>query len=172
MARAVLCQCNAGASPTLRQALWLKGRRIQPGVEVHWSYCRHSCNFARADSIRDAVLMSICRSQVNVGTWGASAYSFSEGLDQLCHLFLRQAAGMPPDQGRTRAPRASPVMTASAESSGRNSNMHCAMILTVSRPWRAVSLLSSAASAGSTGSSKHQSCSGISAGITRSSGNS
>ena len=43
-------------------------------------------------------------------------------------LLLRQAAGKPPDQGRTRAPRASPSLTAIAGSSGQNSDMSCVMM--------------------------------------------
>ena len=113
----------------------------------------------RAHCPHEDAFLSIC---------GLSAWLSSSWVASWFRLLLRQAAGMPPDRGRTRAPRASPILTASAESSGQNSDMHCAMILTVSRSWRAVSLLSSAASAGSTGSSKHQSCSGISAVITRS----
>ena len=163
--------CSQFASMTLLQQLLM----IQPGLPspalpdlaCNGMVLRRQGMSSECKSSMQPWLSATARSMPISLTWLSSSWVAS-----WFRLLLRQAAGMPPDQVRTRVPSASPILTASAESSGQNPDMHCAMILTVSRSWHAVSLLSSAASAGSTGSSKHQSCSGISTAITRSSGKS
>ena len=149
--------CSQCSSMTLLQQLLM----IQPGLPspaLPYLACngmvlRRQGMSSECKSSMQPWLSATARSMPISLTWLSSSWVAS-----WFRLLLRQAAGMPPDQGRTRAPRApraSPILTASAESSAQNSDTLYAMILTVSRSWPAVFLLSSAASAGSTGSSKH-----------------